>query len=196
VDLLRLIGEVGSRWHQIKSPVPRDPWCRPRPTPPVCLRSRDAPASNRAAMAAHQAHRSPHRSSHSRPGSPASPLVRGPTYRSLPTPWLSPHHAAPDLRARLPLPMMLLACPAPAPFASIHTVIMCPPPQSCEAVIHLHLRGLHCNTLCPSPSGRGDDRRVRRAGGDLEPEGHGFGEQVYSVPPSDYMLASCAWVFV
>jgi hypothetical protein len=59
VELLRLIGEAGSRWHQIKSPVPRDPWRRSRPTPPTCLRSRDAPASNRVAMAAHHAHRSP-----------------------------------------------------------------------------------------------------------------------------------------
>jgi hypothetical protein len=68
----------------------------------------------------------PHRSSHPCPGSPASLRVRAPTYCSLPTPWPSPHHVGPDLHARLPLPMMLLSCPAPAPFASIHTVIMCP----------------------------------------------------------------------
>jgi hypothetical protein len=52
-----------------------------------------------------------------------------------------------------------------------------PPHVSCKAVIHPPLRGLHCNTLRASPSGRGDDRRARRAGGDPEPEGHGYRNQ-------------------
>ena len=205
------------------------------PNPPARLRSRDAPASNRATMAAHHAHHlplvahalafpSPRRPRSTRPPAPAHDATRLPSPRAV---RLNPHGDN------------------------------VPPPQSCEAAIHLHLRGLHCNMLCPSPSGRDDDRRARRVGGDLEPEGHGYrnhfldlarrgqswrpsftvrstggwpslsrssclaawgtsprspgsaaassqtltlasprSQQVYSIPPSDYTLASYAWVFV
>lgn len=122
------------------------------PNPPARLRSRDAPASNRATMAAHHAHHlplvahalafpSPRRPRSTRPPAPAHDATRLPSPRAV---RLNPHGDN------------------------------VPPPQSCEAAIHLHLRGLHCNMLCPSPSGRDDDRRARRADGDLEPEGHGY----------------------
>jgi hypothetical protein len=172
VELLRLIGEAGSRWHQISRaagsmapPSPNTPGLSPLSRCPSLKPCRDGCSS--------------------RP--------------PLPPPQFTPVPRLSRLIAR-PCPHLLLvahalAFPSPRrpgsarPPAPAHDATLLPspravrlnphgdnvpPPQSCEAVIHLHLRGLHCNTLCPSPSGRGDDRRARRAGGDLEPQGHGY----------------------